>query len=328
MYWVKKQQHDFKNDPCGAAELISVIIPVYGKKLAPIVETLRSLRQQSSVQLEIIIVSNGVSEGSFKALGILAGRDIKIVYLGKNMGAAFARNAGVKVAKGEVLWFVDSDVYGVNPDAGRLALEHLKQDGQIGSLGGVIFHGDDGCSFVGGRIRDEFTGTYSHSGKLLDDDFVNTACVFVRRSVFNTINGFADYIEYPFDDVDFGFKVRSAGFRCVGCFECSGLHPLYSPSDNFFYTFMTMHNLLLHLFISYNPATFRALLRKKREMKWRMAPPSKKAAQISRVKPMINKLFGLFLAAGWLLIHLVLVLKLRVERQRYIHSFGDIQVFA
>lgn len=327
MYWVKKQHHDFRNDPHGELGLISVIIPVYGKKLAPITETLSSLKDQRAVRMEIIIVSNGVDENSFDAIGITASENFRIVYLGKNMGAAFARNAGARAAKGAILWFIDSDVCGLNPDAASLALQKLTEDDNIGSLGGVIFRAEGSGSFVVGRIREDFNGSSTNSGRQLDDDFVNTACVFLRRSVFNSINGFADYIEYPFDDVDFGFKIRSAGFRCVGLLECAGVHPLYPPASNLFYNFMAMHNLLLHLCISYNPSTFKLLLQKKRSMKWRIAPPSKTESTAGQIGPLLNRLLGLCLAMGWLLLHFASIFDLRTERQRHIHAFGRVRIF-
>lgn len=93
----------------GATPLLSVIIPVFNReKLLP--RTLRSILSQTVQDFELIIVDNLSSDGSREiARNILSGRPQSIIIGEEKRGAAAARNAGLKVAKGNWILFFDSD---------------------------------------------------------------------------------------------------------------------------------------------------------------------------------------------------------------------------
>lgn len=89
--------------------MISVIIPVYnaGKYLNSCID---SLLNQTYQDLEIILVNDGSTDGSKKILEEWRNRDSRIVIIHKeNGGASTARNAGLDIAKGEYIGFVDAD---------------------------------------------------------------------------------------------------------------------------------------------------------------------------------------------------------------------------
>lgn len=86
---------------------VSVIIPVYNveKYLEKCIE---SVRNQSFRDIEIIVVNDGSIDGSRKLLDKFS--DERMVIIDKeNGGLSSARNAGIEVARGEYLAFVDSD---------------------------------------------------------------------------------------------------------------------------------------------------------------------------------------------------------------------------
>ncbi len=90
---------------------ISVIIPVYNTE-EYLKECLDSIIEQTLKNLEIIIVNDGSTDNSKEICEEYASKDnrIKIIYQ-KNQGAAIARNKGIAMAKGEYLYFLDSDDY-------------------------------------------------------------------------------------------------------------------------------------------------------------------------------------------------------------------------
>ena len=95
--------------------LISVIVPVYNieKYLERCVESVRS---QTYVNLEILLVDDGSTDGSGALCDKLAKEDARIrVFHKKNGGSSSARNLGIANAKGAYLGFVDSDDY-ISPD--------------------------------------------------------------------------------------------------------------------------------------------------------------------------------------------------------------------
>lgn len=90
-------------------KLISVIIPVYNvERYLP--ECLKSVSEQTYKNLEIILVDDGSTDNSGQLCDIWSERDNRIITIHKkNGGVSSARNAGLKIAKGDFVGFVDSD---------------------------------------------------------------------------------------------------------------------------------------------------------------------------------------------------------------------------
>lgn len=89
--------------------LISIIVPVY-KSEKYIERCVYSILKQTYKNIEVILVDDGSPDKSGKICDMLALKDKRIqVIHQKNAGAGAARNAGLKVAKGEYIGFVDSD---------------------------------------------------------------------------------------------------------------------------------------------------------------------------------------------------------------------------
>jgi len=93
------------------AALLSVIIPVYN--VEPYLEQcLDSVVNQTYKDLEIICINDGSTDNSLKILEKYQKKDSRIKLINqKNKGLSGARNAGLDVAKGEYIAFVDSDDY-------------------------------------------------------------------------------------------------------------------------------------------------------------------------------------------------------------------------
>ena len=87
--------------------MISVIIPLYNKK-DKIIRTLTSVRQQSGVDYEIVVVDDGSTDGSGELVKSLGDSVIRY-YRKVNGGVSSARNCGIKQAKGEWFLFLDAD---------------------------------------------------------------------------------------------------------------------------------------------------------------------------------------------------------------------------
>lgn len=92
-----------------ANTLISVIVPVYNvEKLLP--KCLDSILAQTHENLEIILVDDGTKDRGGILCDEYAAKDSRIRVIHKeNGGLSSARNAGLDVARGEYIGFVDSD---------------------------------------------------------------------------------------------------------------------------------------------------------------------------------------------------------------------------
>ena len=106
--------------------LISVIIPVY--KVEKYVERcIQSVINQTYENLQIILVDDGSPDNCGKICDEYAKKDHRIEVIHKsNGGLSDARNAGIEVAKGEYVGFVDSDDY-IEADMYEVLYNLLKQ---------------------------------------------------------------------------------------------------------------------------------------------------------------------------------------------------------
>lgn len=86
--------------------LVSVVIPTYQRR-ALVCQAVGSVLQQTFQNFELIVVDDGSTDGSEAAL---AGLDARIRYFWQaNRGVSAARNAGIKLARGEIVALLDSD---------------------------------------------------------------------------------------------------------------------------------------------------------------------------------------------------------------------------
>ena len=91
--------------------IISVIVPVYNveKYLRKCIE---SILDQTYTNLEIILVDDGSPDNCGRICDEYAGRDSRVIVIHKeNGGQSSARNAGLDIAEGEYIAFLDSDDY-------------------------------------------------------------------------------------------------------------------------------------------------------------------------------------------------------------------------
>ena len=87
--------------------MISVIVPVYGvEKYLP--KCIESLVKQTFKDIEIILVDDGSPDSCGKICDMYAKKYEQLVVIHQvNQGVSVARNAGLKIAKGEYIGFVD-----------------------------------------------------------------------------------------------------------------------------------------------------------------------------------------------------------------------------
>lgn len=108
-------------------ELISVIVPVFQVD-SYLDKCIQSIVNQTYCCLEIILIDDGSEDASPQICDRWAGNDsrIKVIHQ-KNMGGGAARNAGLRIAKGDYIAFVDSDDY-ISPNMYECMLSHFSED--------------------------------------------------------------------------------------------------------------------------------------------------------------------------------------------------------
>ena len=103
--------------------LVSIVIPVYNVEQY-LDECMKSILHQTYSKLDIILVDDGSRDSSPKMCDEYAGKDSRVRVLHKeNGGLMSAWTAGVKIARGDYLVFVDSDDW-VDPDMIEELVKH------------------------------------------------------------------------------------------------------------------------------------------------------------------------------------------------------------
>lgn len=90
---------------------ISIIMPVYNSE-QHLEEALNSALNQTLHNIELICINDGSTDNSLKILNQYKEKDHRIhIITQDNLGAGPARNAGLKIARGRYIAFLDSDDY-------------------------------------------------------------------------------------------------------------------------------------------------------------------------------------------------------------------------
>lgn len=104
--------------------MISVIVPIYGVEKY-LEECIESIIGQTYTNLEVILVDDGSPDRCGEICDRYAKMDSRVTVIHqKNGGAAAARNAGLRIATGEYIAFVDGDDY-LEADAYEKMVEAL-----------------------------------------------------------------------------------------------------------------------------------------------------------------------------------------------------------
>jgi glycosyltransferase involved in cell wall biosynthesis len=89
--------------------MLSVVIPVYNVEKY-LHRCLSSVVNQSYVNIEVLLINDGSTDGSSEVCRKFAEEDARIKYIEKqNEGSGPTRNLGISMARGEYITFLDSD---------------------------------------------------------------------------------------------------------------------------------------------------------------------------------------------------------------------------
>ena len=94
--------------------MISLVIPVYNEQdsLAPLLGEIEATAQRANLELELIFVDDGSSDGSWPLIAGLAGQHAWVhgIRFRRNFGKAAALSAGFHSARGDIILTLDADL--------------------------------------------------------------------------------------------------------------------------------------------------------------------------------------------------------------------------
>ncbi len=192
---------------------VTVLIVTWNRK-DDILETIRAVNEQAYRDFEIVVVDNGSTDDTVKALR-QAYPEIKIVELDRNMGAAVGRNAGAVAARGEIVFCLDSDA-SPSHDALLNIVHRFQADPMLGIINSKIVNAYT-------REIDHTAGwAYTERNKADQDreflsfSFSAGGCA-IRKEVFDQVGLFWDRLFFGGEELDYSIRVWDAGYKILYC---------------------------------------------------------------------------------------------------------------
>jgi glycosyltransferase involved in cell wall biosynthesis len=180
---------------------VSVIIPVYnGEKY--LAEAVESIHLQNYEPIEIIIVDDGSTDNTAKIATSFKDSNIHYIYQ-PNSGPPVARNRGIRMARGNVITFLDVDDLWSN-DKLQLQLAHLRQDESV-----EIVLGHTQLERVTGFEK----GRHKSEKWAIPTLAMSMGSASFRKSVFDKVGLFDESQSYC-DDMDWFMRARELG-NCI-----------------------------------------------------------------------------------------------------------------
>lgn len=152
---------------------ISIIIPVYNAELY-LEKCLNSLKEQTFSAFEVLCINDGSTDQSKKIIDSFAERDARFKLIEQeNQGASAARNAGLKLAQGEYIMFLDSDDW-YEPETCEKAYEAITSENADVALFSAIWEYTNN-SVVNHALEDKYM--------VLEGE----ECIDLRRKMFGLV---------------------------------------------------------------------------------------------------------------------------------------------
>ncbi|WP_246733032.1 glycosyltransferase [Methylobacterium sp. BTF04] len=225
-----------------ARPLVSIVIPsagrdsvVGGRSVDLLAACLASIRQTSLYDaIEIVVVDNGDLRPQTQAALDRHGAR-RVTYAQPVFNVAAKMNLGARAAAGDVLVFLNDDIAVITPDWIEAMLALLQIPG-VGAVGPKLLFETGEIQHAGVSVVDS-TPDHIRRGYPGDDPghFFSTAanrnylavtgaCVMVKRTDFDAIDGFDEGFPVNYNDVDLCLRLWDRGLRIVYCATVSLYH--------------------------------------------------------------------------------------------------------
>lgn len=164
-------------------------------------------------EFEVILVDNDSNVSDLALLKSRFGGQVRIISNDKNLGFAKANNQGAKFAKGDYLFFLNSDTI-ISRDILTPLKENLQRNLEVGIIAPqlVLKNGDEQPYSYG---LDKKTGEIS---------WVSGAALIIRKELFNNIGGWDEKFFMYFEDVDLCRRAIDCEYKIIRNLEIKITH--------------------------------------------------------------------------------------------------------
>jgi GT2 family glycosyltransferase len=188
---------------------ISVLIPACDAE-QHLPRCLDALRQSDFSPLEIIVVDDGSRDAT---PSIAAEFGAAVLSTGRRMGPSYARNRAARAARGEILFFLDSDVC-VKTDTLSKIARSFQQDAALDAIMGSYDSNPASQDFIS-QYRNLMHAYIHQTGAEVASTFWS-GCGAIRRTIFLDYSGFDEgYVRPAVEDIELGYRLVQDGRKIV-----------------------------------------------------------------------------------------------------------------
>jgi GT2 family glycosyltransferase len=215
---------------------ISVVIPTKNRS-ALLAETIERVEAQtvSRDHYEVIVIDNDSSDDTRAVLEQRAKTYCNLKFgLQEKPGAAATRNAGLRLAKSDLILFIDDDVQ-AEAELVQAHLERHQKHSSTSVIGSVSMPWGDTSEPFLRYLRDHrILNPYTPSKGPIDFSYYHTCNVSTPTAMLLNVRGFNENFKiYGMEDIELGYRLEKAGCRMVFAPEARAIHYRFPEYDDF-----------------------------------------------------------------------------------------------
>ena len=196
---------------------VSVVIPTLNR--ADMLSTTIDRIAQQTVSrdcYEVLVVDNNSSDNTQSVLNQKAATYPNLRgFIQLKPGAAATRNVGIREASGDVVLFIDDDIF-AEPDLIESHLKYHAQHASASIIGTVVSPWEKSNDPFLRYLRDKgIFNPYSIAcNKPMDFSYYHTGNVSTSRKLLSEVGGFnEEFFVYGMEDIELGYRLEKTGCR-------------------------------------------------------------------------------------------------------------------
>ncbi|SFL04970.1 glycosyltransferase [Shimia haliotis] len=199
---------------------VSIVIPAHNKIEVTYLALCSLLLAHNKASFEVIVVDDASNDETTELETFVSG--IRVIHNAEPQRFIKACNAGVATAEGKYVVLLNNDVevtsgwldqlidgFSRFDNVGAVGSKLLYPDGQLQDAGGMVWGSGNPWNY--GNRQNAWAPQFSYARQV---DYLSGAALMTTRKIWDKVGGLSSYLEpMYFEDTDFSFKVRDAGYK-------------------------------------------------------------------------------------------------------------------